>query len=108
MRTEQFKKIAGHAARKACKCAAGLAQKLNGLSNLFDRSRPGLAGLWGEFMNLAALRARCNFGVLFGHFLQEVRKRLATVVAQKINLLIAHIRSHAYWMPRPPERKPCH
>src|SRR5712672_817046 len=86
------------------------AQKRTGLNSLFNGSRPcpGLGSLGSEVMDLAALRARCNLGILFGHFVQEVRKRLTTVVAQKINLLIVHICPHRYWMPRQPERKPRH
>jgi hypothetical protein len=57
------------------------AQTLNGLNNLFDGLHRGLGSLWREFMDLAALRARCDLGILIGHFVQEVRKRLATVVA---------------------------
>ena len=54
------------------KHAAAGAEKLNGLNNLFDGSHPGLGSLWREFMDLAALRARCNLGILVGHFVQEI------------------------------------
>ena len=32
-------------------------------------------------MGLAATRACCNLGILFGHFVQEGGKRLTTVLA---------------------------
>jgi len=42
-------------------------------------------------MNFAALRAGGNLGILVGHLLQKIGKRLATALAQNISLLIAHI-----------------
>jgi hypothetical protein len=43
-------------------------------------------------MNFAALRAGRNLGILVGHLLQKIGKRLATAIARDVAaLVIAHI-----------------
>jgi hypothetical protein len=42
-------------------------------------------------MNLAALGAGRNLGILVGHLLQKIGKRLTTALARHFTLLIVHI-----------------
>jgi hypothetical protein len=59
-------------------------------------------------MDLAALRAGCDLGILFRHFVQEVRKRLTTAARKEAAPLIGWARVVVPVQPLSPRIKKMH
>jgi hypothetical protein len=81
------------ASRKTKKMEEEMSKESNDLTGLLDGSHPrNRLGSLRRFAVTAPAAIRAyDLGILFGHFVQEGGKRLATVLTQKINLIRAHI-----------------